>query len=368
MSRDVARVSLPVDAARRRGRGATVNPAVRHDRLHRERVEDGWDIPEEAPPLGREITIDRARSVLTRNASPDLPFDRSVNPYRGCEHGCVYCYARPSHADLGFSPGLEFETRLVVKPEAPERLAEALARPGYRPATIAIGTNTDPYQPIEREHRVMRGLLACLADARHPVAITTKGALILRDLDLLAGLARDGLVSVTVSLTTLDHRLHRALEPRAAAPGRRLAAIEALAGAGVPVGVNIAPVIPALNEAEIERLLGAAAGAGAAWAWHVVLRLPREVHGIFRDWLAEQYPDRAARVMRRVAEMHGGRDYDPRFGLRMTGQGVAAQLVARRMAAGRARHALASGPLELRTDLFRPAPGPGGQLAFDFAG
>ena len=355
-----------LDPARRRGRGAAGNPPVRHDRLHVRAEHDGWDIPEEAPPLAREVILDRARSVLTRNTSPDLPFDRSVNPYRGCEHGCIYCFARPSHADLGLSPGLDFETRLVVKPNAPERLAEALARPRYRPATIAIGTNTDPYQPVEREHRVMRGVLEVLSEARHPVAITTKGALVTRDSDLLGAMGRAGLASVTVSLTTLDPHLHRRLEPRAAAPARRLATIRTLAAAGVPVGVNIAPVIPALNEAEIERLLEAAADAGAAWAGHILLRLPREVAGLFRDWLAEHCPDRAGRVMTKLREMHGGRDYDARWGRRLAGQGIQAALVARRMAAGRKRHGLASAAPDLRTDLFRPPVPPGTQMTLDF--
>ena len=354
-----------IPSERRRGRAAATNPAPRHDRLRGVAEHDGWDIPEDAPHVRREVTLDRARSVLTRNTSPDIPFERSLNPYRGCEHGCIYCFARPSHAELGLSPGLDFETRLVAKPNAPERLAEALARPGYRPATLAIGTNTDPYQPIEREHRVMRGVLEVLSAARHPVSITTKGSLVTRDLDLLGEMGRAGLASVSVSLTTLEPRLHRALEPRAAAPERRLAMVEALAAAGAPVGVNIAPVIPALNDTEIERLLAAAAGAGAGWASHTVLRLPREVAGLFRTWLDEHYPDRAARVMARVRELHGGRDYDPAWGRRLSGQGAHAALISRRMAAGRRRQALASSAPTLRTDLFRAPVGQGQQLALD---
>ena len=355
----------PVDPARRRGRGAAGNPANRYDRQHAERVDDGWERSEDLPPIRREVTRDMARSVLVRNTSPDIPFDRSVNPYRGCEHGCVYCFARPSHAQLGLSPGLDFETRLTVKPNAPERLAEALRRPGYSPAPLAIGTNTDPYQPLEREERVMRRLLEVLRDFRHPVSITTKGGLVTRDTDLLSEMARDGLASVAVSLTTLDHRLHRALEPRAAAPGRRLSAMRALSEAGIPVQVNASPIIPALNEPEIEALLAAAAEAGATRASYTTLRLPLEVAGLFRDWLAEHYPDRAARVLARVREMHGGRDYDPAWGRRLRGQGVHAELIARRMRLAMRRHGLDRPAPALRTDLFRVPPRPGDQLSLD---
>ncbi len=350
-------------AERRRGRGAGVNPTGRHERLARETFDDGWDIDEDLPPLRTEVAVDRARSVLVRNSSPDLPFDRSVNPYRGCEHGCVYCYARPSHAQLGLSPGLDFETRLTAKPEAPRLLAEALGRPGYRPAPIALGTNTDPYQPVEKHWRIMRGLLEVLSAHRHPVTVTTKGALILRDLDLLGEMGRAGLAHVQVSLTSLDPRLSRAMEPRAASPGRRLSAVGALAEAGVPVGVNLAPVIPALNDHEIERLIEAAAGAGARRAGHIVLRLPREVAPLFREWLERAFPDRAARVMARVRELHGGRDYDPAWGKRMTGEGVLARLIARRVEAARRRHGLDRDWPALRADLFRPPSRAGDQLS-----
>jgi len=352
-----------IDSTRRRGRGAAANPSGRFERLQTESFQDGWEIEEELPPLKTEVAIDATRSVLTRNSSPDVPFDRSVNPYRGCEHGCVYCYARPSHAQLGLSPGLDFETRLTAKPEAPRLLEAALRKPGYRAAPIAIGTNTDPYQPIEKRWRVMRGVLEVLRDYRHPVMITTKGSLVTRDLDILGGMARDGLAHVQVSVTTLDPHLSRAMEPRAAAPGRRLEMIRDLAGAGVPVGVNLAPVIPALNDHEIEAILSAAAKAGATRAGYITLRLPLEVSPLFRDWLARAFPNRAARVLRRVRELHGGRDYDPEIGRRMKGEGVHASLIARRFEAGCRRFGLSAGGRGLRTDLFRLPPRPGDQLS-----
>jgi DNA repair photolyase len=352
-----------IESQRRRGRGAAVNPTGRFERLRAERVDDGWEIEEELAPIRTEVAVDSSRSVLVRNTSPDLPFDRSVNPYRGCEHGCTYCFARPSHAQLGLSPGLDFETRLVAKPEAPRLLEAAIRRPGYRVAPIAIGTNTDPYQPIEKEWRIMRGVLEVLRDHNHPVMITTKGSLVTRDLDILGPMGRAGLAHVQVSLTTLDARLSRAMEPRAAGPGRRLEMIRALAREGVPVGVNLAPVIPALKDHEIERLLEAAAGAGAARAGYIALRLPLEVAGLFREWLERYCPDRAGRVLGRVRELHGGRDYDPAFGKRMTGEGVHARLIARRFEAGCRRFGLATGGRDLRCDLFRPPPRAGDQLS-----
>lgn len=348
---------------RRRGRGAGRNPPVRYDRQTTVPVADGWDRAEDLPPIRTEVTLDRARSILARNTSPDLPFDRSINPYRGCEHGCVYCFARPSHAQLGLSPGLDFETRLVAKPNAPELLAAALAKPSYRPAPIAIGTNTDPYQPIDVEHGIMRALLEVLWDHRHPLFVTTKGAHLGRDLDILGPMGRAGLLQVAVTLTTLDHRLSRAMEPRAAAPTRRLRAIRALAQAGVPVQVNTSPIVPGLNDHEIERLVAAAAEAGARRVSHSVLRLPLEVSTLFQDWLAEAYPDRAKRVMARVRELHGGRDYDPAWGKRMSGEGVFAQLIERRVTAAAARHGLDGALPALRSDLFRVPRAPDPQLS-----
>jgi len=347
---------------RRRGRGAATNPPNRYDSERRGAVSDGWDLEEGMPPLRTEVTIDHARSIIARNRSPDVPFDRSINPYRGCEHGCTYCFARPSHAQLGYSPGLDFETKLVIKPRAAELLAAALAKPGYRVAPIAIGTNTDPYQPIEREHRIMRQVLEVLWAHRHPVTITTKGAVAFRDIDILGRMGRAGLARVTVSLTSLDPRLSRAMEPRAAAPGRRIGLIRALAQAGVPVGANLAPIVPALNDHEIERLIAAAASAGAGDAGHIVLRLPLEVAELFRDWLARAYPDRAARVMGKVRELHGGRDYDPAWGKRLGGEGVLAQLIQRRVETARRRHGMRR-PAPLRCDLFRVPDAPGQQLS-----
>ncbi|MFQ5567036.1 MAG: PA0069 family radical SAM protein [Paracoccaceae bacterium] len=354
--------SARIDSQRRRGRGAAVNPAGRFERLRAEPVHDGWEIEEELPPVRTEVALDRSRSVLVRNTSPDVPFDRSINPYRGCEHGCTYCYARPSHAQLGLSPGLDFETRLVAKPDAPGLLEAALRKPDYKVAPIAIGTNTDPYQPIEKTWAIMRGVLEVLRDYRHPVTITTKGSLVTRDLDVLGPMGRAGLAHVQVSLTTLDPRLSRAMEPRAAGPGRRLAMIRALAGAGVPVGVNVAPVIPALTDHEIERLLQAAAQAGARRAGYITLRLPLEVGPLFREWLERYCPDRAARVLGRVRELHSGRDYDPTFGKRMKGEGVHARLIARRFEAGCRRYGLAMAGRDLRCDLFRLPARTGDQL------
>ncbi|MGF1502679.1 MAG: PA0069 family radical SAM protein [Paracoccaceae bacterium] len=354
-----------LDPHRRRGRGAASNPAIRYERLRAERADDGWTrAPEDdLPPVRTHVIPDRSRTILARNTSPDVPFDRSINPYRGCEHGCTYCFARPSHAQLGYSPGLDFETRLVVKPEAARLLDATLRRPGYLPRPIAIGTNTDAYQPIEKDYRIMREVLEVLWAFRHPVTVTTKGALVLRDLDLLGRLGRAGLASVAISLTTLDHRLSRAMEPRAAAPTRRVAAIRALAGQGVPVHVNTSPIVPALNDHELERLLEAAALAGARSASYTTLRLPLEVSALFQEWLRRYCPDRADRVMGRVREMHGGRDYDPAWGKRMKGEGVHAKLIARRFAVATARFGFDAAPATLRTDLFAVPARPGDQLS-----
>ncbi|WP_414898060.1 PA0069 family radical SAM protein [Rhodovulum sp. YEN HP10] len=344
------------------GRAAGGNPANRYDRLTVAPEEDGWD-PGEAPPLRTETRIERPRAAITRNSSPDLPFDRSVNPYRGCEHGCIYCFARPSHAWLGLSPGLDFESRLIARPEAPRLLAEELSRRGYRPATLAIGTNTDPYQPIERTHRVMRGLLEVLRDFRHPVAVVTKGALIERDLDLLAELAELELVRVGISMTTLDRDLSRRMEPRAPAPARRLQTIERLAAAGVPVRVMVAPVIPGLTDPELEAILARAREAGAQAASWIMLRLPLEVEPLFRDWLAEHYPDRAGRVMARLCEMHGGAAYRSGWNRRMRGEGPYADMIAQRFRLATARLGLAVAQPDLSAELFRVPPRAGDQLS-----
>lgn len=352
------------EAARIRGRGAASNPPSRFERLVAERQEDGWPGEREGlPPLRTEVAEERAGRILTRNASPDLSFDRSVNPYRGCEHGCVYCFARPSHAFLGLSPGLDFETKLTVKPGAAAALERALRAKGYVPAPIAIGTNTDPYQPIERDRGVMRALLDVLSAFRHPVAVVTKGSMVARDADILGEMGRAGLARVGISITTLDAGLARSLEPRAPAPAHRLRAVERLAAAGCPVRVCIAPVIPGLTDHEVERIVDEAAKAGASGASLAMLRLPREVAGLFRDWLAAERPERAARVMARVREVHGGQDYDATFGTRLTGQGEYARMIRARFRAACRRAGLAERLPPLRCDLFAVPPRPGDQLS-----
>ncbi|MEM8792146.1 MAG: PA0069 family radical SAM protein [Pseudomonadota bacterium] len=354
-----------VNVESRRGRAAASNPANRYERLATEAVDDGWE-REETRPHRTQVTIDQSRSVLTRNQSPDVPFDRSINPYRGCEHGCIYCFARPTHAQLGFSPGLDFETRIMVKPRAAELLEKALRKPSYKVQPIAMGTNTDPYQPVEREWRVMRQILEVLWNYRHPISITTKGALILRDLDLMEKFAGAGLLNVTISLTTLDKDLSRAMEPRAAAPGTRIRIIRALAERGVPVSVNLAPVIPALTDHEIERMVTAGAEAGAVSAGMILLRLPLEVSALFRDWLVREFPDRAVRVMGRVRETHGGKDYDSAWGKRLRGEGAHATLIQRRFRLALEKNGLTRRRLaNLRTDLFRLPVRAGDQLRLD---
>ncbi len=320
---------LPPDA--RRGRGARSNASGRFEREVRLDTDDGWERADDAAaPLRTTVTVEHPRRVIARNSSPDVPFDRSINPYRGCEHGCIYCYARPTHAYLGLSPGLDFETRLFAKPDAPARLAAELARPGYRCRPIALGTNTDPYQPIERDWKIMRGILEVLEAAGHPLTIVTKSHLVTRDIDILARMAARRLATVTLSVTTLDAHLARRLEPRASTPRRRLAAIRALDHAGVPTGVMLAPVIPALNDHEIESILEAARAAGARTASWTMLRLPLEIRELFAEWLAEERPERARRILGLIATMRGGRLNDPRFGARMRGTGPYAELIAQR--------------------------------------
>lgn len=341
-----------------KGRGAVSNRAGRFD-LAREAEDDGWgEAAADAPaPPRTEVVFDRSREVISKVASPDLPFDRSLNPYRGCEHGCVYCFARPTHAWLGLSPGLDFETKLTAKPDAPALLRKALMRPGYRPKPLAIGTNTDPYQPVEARLKIMRGVLEVLAEFAHPVTIVTKSALVARDLDILGPMGRKGLARVSLSLTTLDPGLARIMEPRAGAPARRLWALKRLSEAGVPTGAMLAPLIPAINDHEIEALLQAAAAAGARTAGWIVLRLPLEVRDLFVEWLEAHFPDRAARVMRHVRELHGGRDYDPEWGKRLTGEGVFADLIRRRFRRAAAARGLDREAPALRLDLFRrPEP------------
>ena len=338
------RVRMP-GAVAARGRGAASHVPGRYDKTTSDGVDDGWgslhavDEHDTAPSsaLATEVTEERARSIISRNDSPDIGFSQSVNPYRGCEHGCVYCFARPSHAYLDLSPGLDFETRLFAKANAAELLRRELGRRGYMPAPITLGINTDAYQPIERRHRITRQCLEVLSECGHPVAFVTKGALILRDLDLLAPMAARGLVSVHVSVTTLDNRLSSKLEPRASAPHTRLATIRALHAAGVPVGVLVAPVIPMVTDHDLERILQAAREAGADVAGYVLLRLPHELKAVWREWLDVHLPGRAAHVMSLIRQMRGGKDYDSAFGTRMRGQGPFADLIAMRFAKASAR-------------------------------
>ena len=352
-----------VEGARRRGRGAASNAAGRFELQRREEEWDGWEIEEERPRFETDVRVEWASSILSYNRSPDLPFDRSINPYRGCEHGCIYCFARPSHAYLGLSPGLDFETRLVAKANAPELLRKALSARSYRPATLAIGTNTDPYQPVEKERRLMRACLKVLAEFRHPVAIVTKGALVERDLDILAPMAVQGLVRVGISVTTLDRDLARRMEPRVPAPARRLAAIARLSEAGVPVRLMVSPVVPGLTDHELEAIMEAGRDAGAEAASWIMLRLPREVSPLWQEWLREHYPGRAARVMARLREMHGGKDYDARWGHRMRGEGHYAALIAARFRAAARRLGLAEAQPGLRCDLFAVPGRAGYQLS-----
>jgi DNA repair photolyase len=337
-----------------KGRGALGNPVCRYHAHPREPVDDGWARDEPAPPLETTVTVEVARTIISRNRSPDLPFEQSINAYRGCEHGCIYCYARPSHAYLGLSPGVDFESRLLAKPNAPDLLRRELGRKGYVCTPIALGTNTDPYQPIEREQRITRRILEVLRDCRHPLSITTKSSLIERDLDLLAELAERNLVQVQISLTTLDRKLARLMEPRAAGPQRRLAVIRRLTQAGIPVTAMVAPVIPFLTEAELERLLAHAAAAGATRANYILLRLPLELKELFANWLEMHFPLKKQHVLGRLEEMHGGRLYDSTFGTRQSGSGVFAELMRQRFRLAIRRLGLDTSILKLDTTQFHP--------------
>ncbi|GAP65696.1 DNA repair photolyase [Mizugakiibacter sediminis] len=350
-----------------KGRGAASNREGRFESTTRLAEDDGWASAEAEPTPRPATTVreERARSIISRNDSPDVPFAQSINPYRGCEHGCIYCFARPSHSYLNLSPGLDFETRLFAKGNAAELLRRELARPGYRCAPINLGANTAPYQPIERRWRLTRQVLEVLAECRHPCTIVTKNALVERDLDLLAPMARERLVQVFVSVGSLDNRLASRLEPRASAPHRRIEAIRALNAAGVPCGVLVAPVIPALNDRDLERVLEAAAAAGARVAGYTLLRLPHELKGLFREWLEVHVPQRAAHVISLVRQLHGGRDYDPDFAVRMRGQGPLAALIRRRFEVAARRLGYArTRELALDASRFRaPAADAGPQLA-----
>ena len=362
----MADIHIPLHALK--GRGAATQMPHRFESDVRQAFDDGWGTLEESAAEGTaapqtEVRFEDVKSVLSGNDSPDIPFDRSLNPYRGCEHGCIYCFARPTHAFMGLSAGIDFEAKLFAKPDAPKLLERELSKPGYKPRVIAIGTNTDPYQPIEKEWRIMRQILEVLHRANHPVSIVTKSAMVLRDLDILTELAEKKLVRVSLSVTTLDRKLARTMEPRASTPSRRLEAIRALSEAGIPTSVMVAPMIPALNDHELERILDSAKAAGALEAGYVMLRLPLEVSPLFRDWLLQNYPDRYRHVMSLVREMRGGKDYDADFGKRMKGAGPYAWQISRRFEMATKRLGLTRRSIQLRSDLFVPPDGSGVQLS-----
>jgi len=355
-------IEVAIDRQRRRGRGAQSNDSGRYEKEARVAFDDGWQSLDDLPPFKTTVATDTARKVITRNESPDIGFDRSINPYRGCEHGCVYCFARPTHAYLGLSPGLDFESKLFVKPDAPALLEKELSAAEYEPKMIAIGTNTDPYQPIERERQVMRGILEVLEKTGHPVGIVTKSALVVRDIDILARMAKRNLAKVALSVTSLDPKLARAMEPRASTPPKRLEALRQLSEAGIPTTVMVAPVIPALNDSEIERILDAAAHAGVKEASYVLLRLPLEVRDLFREWLMANYPDRYRHVFTLIREMRDGRDYDSQWGTRMKGTGPMAWMIGRRFEVACAKLGLNKKRAKLTLDHFAKPAGAGQQL------
>jgi DNA repair photolyase len=351
-----------VDEARRRGRGARSNHSGRFETERRLSFDDGWEGLADLEALRTEVYKEPARSIITRNQSPDISFDQSINPYRGCEHGCVYCYARPSHCYLGHSAGLDFETKLYAKTNAPELLEKELASKAYRPKVIALGTNTDPYQPIERDHGITRQILEVLERTGHPVGIVTKSSLVLRDLDILSRMAARGLAKVALSVTTLDRRIARAMEPRAVTPAKRIEAIRGLSEAGVPVSVMVAPIVPGLTDNEIERILETARDAGAEEAGYVLLRLPLEIKDVFREWLATEFPDRASRVINLLRSMHDGQDYVAEFGRRQKGRGPYAEQIALRFRLTLKRLKLNERRHALRLDLFTRPVGVGQQM------
>ena len=350
-----------VDYERRRGRGALTNASGRFNREVREDIDDGWDNLATLDAFKTQVQDETARTIITTNDSPDISFDQSINPYRGCEHGCTYCYARPTHAYLGHSPGLDFETKLYAKVNAAEVLERTLAHPRYEVKTIALGSNTDPYQPIERERKITLAILEVLSRANHPVGIVTKSALVVRDLDILGPMAERGLVKVALSVTTLDRKIARAMEPRAATPMRRLGAVRQLSEAGVPAAVMVAPIVPGLTDPEIERILAAAKDAGATQAGYVMLRLPLELKTLFREWLASAFPDRADRVIALLQSMHGGQDYVAEFGHRQKGSGPYAEQIGQRFRLALRRLGLDQRREALRTDLFERPVLPGMQ-------
>lgn len=352
-----------VDPALNRGRGAQTNKGSRYDKEARVEFDDGWGMVEDLKPFETIEHIERARTIITRNESPDIGFDRSINAYRGCEHGCSYCFARPTHAYLGHSPGLEFERDIYVKTNAVEQLRRELADKRYKPKPIAMGTNTDPYQPAERKHKLTRGILELLLETRHPVTITTKSALVVRDLDILKPMAELNLVRVALSITSMDHKLSRKMEPRASTPEKRLEAVRLLSEAGVPVSVMAAPMIPAINDMELERILDAAAAQGARDASAILVRLPLEVRDIFREWLLRHFPDRVSHVMSLIRDARSGKDNDPNFHTRFTGEGPYATLIRQRVDMAKERYGLNKTIPPLRTDLFVPPRVDDGQMS-----
>ncbi|WP_027058239.1 PA0069 family radical SAM protein [Mesorhizobium loti] len=337
---------------RNRGRSAGINPSGRFEPVSRHVFDDGWNSLEELPPFKTEVQVEKPRTIITRNESPDISFDRSINPYRGCEHGCVYCFARPTHSFMGLSPGLDFESKLFAKPDAARLLDKELSKDGYQPRTIAIGTNTDPYQPIEKQYRIMREILEVLEARGHPVGIVTKSALVTRDIDILSRMAERGLAKVALSVTTMDRMLARTMEPRASTPTKRLEAIRQLSDAGIPASVMVAPIIPGLTDQEMERILDSARAAGAREAGYVILRLPLEVSPIFKDWLLRHYPDRYRHVMSLIRSMRDGKDYDSEWGKRMKGAGPYAWQIGRRFEITAKRLGLNAERRTLRTDQF----------------
>ena len=359
--------SFPIESGgivvgRRHGRGAQTNRSGRYEPIAYEPSDDGWESLAELEALTTEVQEVPARCILARNDSPDIGFDRSINPYRGCEHGCIYCFARPTHAFLGLSPGLDFETKLFAKTNAAQALERELAEPGYEVSTIAIGTNTDPYQPIERRYRITRGILEVLSATNHPVGIVTKSALVLRDLDILTSMAKRDLVKVAVSVTTLNRRLAHAMEPRASTPDKRIETLQRLVGSGVPASVMVAPVIPGLTDMEMERILERASSVGIKNAGYVLLRLPLEIGDLFTEWLQANCPDRAKRVLSLMRSTRGGKLYDAKWGERMVGDGPYAWMIGRRFEMAADRLGMNKSSVELRTDLFTPPSRPGQQL------
>jgi len=337
---------------RNRGRSAGINPSGRFEPMTRHVFDDGWESLEDLPPFKTEVQVEKPRTIITKNESPDISFDRSINPYRGCEHGCVYCFARPTHSFMGLSPGLDFEAKLFAKPDAAKLLEKELSKEGYQPRTIAIGTNTDPYQPVEKQWRIMREILQVLDARNHPVGIVTKSALVMRDIDILSRMAERGLAKVAISVTTLDRVLARTMEPRASTPTKRLETIRQLSEAGIPASVMVAPIIPGLTDQEIERILDSARAAGASDAGYVLLRLPLEVSPIFKDWLLRHYPDRYRHVMSLIRSMRDGKDYDSEWGKRMRGTGPYAWQIGRRFEIAARRLGFNAKRTSLRTDLF----------------